>query len=41
MFMVLTIAMLVLFGWIVKKLVSEDIRKEFEKPADKPDAFAA
>ena len=38
---VFTIAMLVLFGWIVKKLVSEDIRKEFEKPADKPGAFAA
>jgi hypothetical protein len=35
------VALLVLFGWILKKLVSKDIRQEFEKPADKPGALAA
>ncbi|MGA9852042.1 MAG: hypothetical protein WBR15_03850 [Gammaproteobacteria bacterium] len=33
-FVIVNIAFLVLFGWILKKLVSENIRQEFVKPAD-------
>ncbi len=41
MLAVIMLAFIVLFAWILKKLTSEDIRKEFVKPADKPDALAA
>ncbi len=40
-FTLLTLAFMVLFGWILKKLLSENIRREFLKPADSPTTLAA
>ncbi|MGA9856203.1 MAG: hypothetical protein WBR29_13125 [Gammaproteobacteria bacterium] len=41
MLAMIMLVVVVLFGWIVKKLVSEDIRKEFIKPTDASGALTA
>jgi hypothetical protein len=39
--LVFEIAILVLFGWILKKLISKNIREEFGKPVDTPGTLSA
>lgn len=39
--LLMTIAFMVLFGWILKRLTSENIRREFVNPADPSDRLPA